>query len=174
MTESPAAAGSIPGYAPEDILTSEPTRSARLKWVVVVDESLPAGPMVNAVACISATTGSLVEGLIARGGPDASGFEHPGLPWAGCAVLAAPANVIGELQARAASSAGILAVDMPAAAQTHRVYDDYLAELAHTEPQNVGPSAVSIVGPKNRVDKMIKKLKLLMANESGVQGDRTE
>ena len=35
------------GFSAEEILTSEPTRSARLKWVVVVDETLSPGLMVK-------------------------------------------------------------------------------------------------------------------------------
>jgi Protein of unknown function (DUF2000) len=77
------------GYAPEEIITSEPTRAAKYKWVIVADTGIPAGRMVNAVACVAAATGALVEGLIADGGPDASGHDHHGLPWAGARSSAA-------------------------------------------------------------------------------------
>jgi hypothetical protein len=150
-----------PGYAPGEIVTNVPTRSAKLKWVVVVDESLPAGRMVNAVACICASTGQAVEGLIARGGPDASGHDHPGLPWAGCTVLAATPQALAETHAKATAAQEVLVVDMPAAAQAHRVYDDYLAELAETAPKDLRNCAISIIGPRNRVDKMVKNLALL-------------
>jgi hypothetical protein len=149
------------GFAPEEIVTSEPTRSARLKWVVVVDEAVPAGRMVNAVACIAATTGSLVEGLVAAGGADQAGAHHPGLPWAGCAVLTATAAELATVREKAVASDGVLVVDMPAVAQVHRVYDDYLDELAETKPEDLAVSAVSIVGPRNRVDKLVKRLALL-------------
>ncbi|WP_433298691.1 DUF2000 domain-containing protein [Pseudonocardia sp. CA-142604] len=149
------------GYAPHEVVTSEPTRSTRLKWVVVVDESLSAGRAANAVACVAATTGFAVEGLIAHGGPDASGDEHPGLPWAGCTILAATAEALAATRTAAAAADGVLVVDMPEAAQSHRVYDDYLAELADTEPEKLACSAVSIIGPRNRVSKLVKKLALL-------------
>ena len=68
------------GFAPDEVVTSEPTRSARLKWVVVVNAGLAAGHLVNAVACICATTGSLVDGLVGPGGPDGSGEHHLGIP----------------------------------------------------------------------------------------------
>jgi hypothetical protein len=149
------------GFAPEEIITSEPTRSAKYKWAIVVDTALPAGLMVNAVACVAASTGALVDGLIAAGGPDASGHPHPGLPWSGCTVLGGPAGLVAEVRARAAASDGVLVVDMPAAAQSHRVYDDYLAELARTEPADLALCAFSVIGPRNRVDKMVRKLTLL-------------
>lgn len=72
--------GFRPGYSPDEIITSETTRTARLKWVIVVNDTLPAGLMVNAVACVAASTGALVEGLVAGGGPDASGATTPGFP----------------------------------------------------------------------------------------------
>ena len=55
----------------------------------------------------------------------------------------------------------MLIVDMPAAAQAHRVYDDYLAELAGTSPDDLGVTAFSLVGPRNRVDKIVKRLDLM-------------
>jgi hypothetical protein len=149
------------GYLPEEIVTSEPTRSAKYKWAVVVDASLPAGRMVNAVACVAAATGACVDGLLARGGPDASGRAHPGLPWAGCTIFGGTPGEVAAARARAASSEDVLLVDMPAAAQVHRVYDDYLAELASTDPADLGIGAFSVIGPRNRVDKIIRKLVLL-------------
>lgn len=149
------------GYAPEEIVTSEPTRSAKYKWVVVVDTSVPAGRMVNAVACIAATTGALVDGLIAHGGPDASGHVHPGLPWAGCMIFGGTSEEVAAARARAAASDDVLLVDMPAAAQAHRVYDHYLAELARTDAGELTICAFSLIGPRNRVDKITRKLALL-------------
>jgi hypothetical protein len=149
------------GFAPEEIITSEPTRSARYKWVIVVDTALPAGRMANAVACVAASTGALVGGLIAPGGPDASGYQHPGLPWAGCSVLGGSAEEIAMVRGRAAAADGMLVVDMPAAAQAHRVYDDYLAELARTAPGDLAAGVFAVVGRRNQVDKIVRKLDLL-------------
>src|ERR1700761_3489681 len=149
------------GYQPEEVVTSEPTRAARYKWAIVVDSTIPVGLMANAVACVAATTGAVVQGLIARGGPDASGYEHPGLPWAGCTLLGGTPEEIAAVRAAATASDGVLVADMPASAQTNRVYDDYLAELADTKPDDLNVTAFSVIGPRNRVDKMVKKLALL-------------
>jgi hypothetical protein len=148
-------------YAPDEVVTSEPTRSAKYKWVIVVERGIPAGRMANAIACVAATTGALVEGLIAHGGPDASGQAHPGLPWAGCTIVGGTSEQLAAARARAGASEDMLVIDMPAAAQEHRVYDDYLAELAGTSPDELRASAFSLVGPRNRVDKVTRKLDLL-------------
>ena len=150
-----------PSFENHEITTSESTRSARLKWVIVVDKTTAPGRMVNAVACISATTGALVHGLVAHGGADASGSVHPGLPWAGCTVLAAGAEQLFNVRAKAVAVEGMLVVDMPLAAQSNRVYDDYVAELATTDPADLALSALSIVGPRAEVDAIVKRLSLL-------------
>ena len=159
MTDAPG----LPqlGYQPDEIVTSEPTRAAKYKWVIVVDTTIPAGLMANAVACVAASAGALVGGLVAHGGPDASGQVHPGLPWAGCTILGGSPEEIAAVRARATASEGVLVADMPTSAQTNRVYDDYLAELAGTKPEDLAITAFSVVGPRNRVDKMVKKLALL-------------
>jgi Protein of unknown function (DUF2000) len=160
MPETPGVAPQL-SYQPDEIITSEPTRAARYKWAIVVDSTAPAGPMANAVACVAATTGALVSGLIADGGPDASGHFHPGLPWAGCTILGGSPEEVAAVRARATAADGVLVADMPASAQTNRVYDDYLTELAGTKPDDLNVTAFSVIGPRNRVDKMVKRLALL-------------
>jgi hypothetical protein len=50
---------------------------------------------------------------------------------------------------------------MPAAAQQTRVYTEYLAAVRGTATDGLDYYAVSIVGPRNPVDKIIGKLPLL-------------
>ncbi len=149
------------GFAPEEIVTSEPTRAARLKWVVVVDATIPAGQIVNAVACIAAGTGASVTGLIGPSGTDAARHTHPGLPWAGCTILTATAAELAEVREKAVASEGVHVVDMPSIAQTTRVYDEFLAQLAETKPADLATRAVSIIGPRNKISKLVKRLELM-------------
>jgi hypothetical protein len=150
-----------PGYSPDEIVTGESTRAARLKWAIVVDTSLPPGRMVNAVACVASATGVAITGLEGPGGPDASGHEHPGLPWAGCTVLGASAERLANVRAKAIAAEGVWLADMPLSAQTTRVYDEYLSELSSTAPAELEVLALSIVGPRATVDAIVKKLRLL-------------
>jgi hypothetical protein len=148
------------GYRPDEIKTREPTRSAKLKWVVIVDAALSPGQAVNAAVRVSAATARAVPGLLGPDGFDASGERHLGLPWAGCSVLAADGC---ELQAtrRQALTAGLSVVDMPAAAQTTRVYDECLEELTRGAADDLTLLAISLIGPRNRVAKVVRKLPLL-------------
>src|SRR5438552_10620594 len=77
------------GYAPDEMSTGERTGAAKLKWVVIVDQSLSPGQDVNAAVCVSAATAPAVPGQLGSGGPDAGDVWHPGLPWAGCSILTA-------------------------------------------------------------------------------------
>jgi hypothetical protein len=149
------------GFSAEEIVTSESTRSARLKWVVVVLDSAPVGLQANAAVCVTAATASAVDGLLGSGGTDADGRTHAGLPWAGCTVLSASENQLAGLVEKARGHDEILLVDMPTSAQTNRVYDDYLAELARTAAAEIHPLAVSLVGPRNAIDRLVKRLPLL-------------
>ncbi|GAA1436651.1 hypothetical protein GCM10009616_37030 [Microlunatus lacustris] len=149
------------GFAPDEVDTASPTRSARLKWVVVVDDSLPPGRAVNAAVCAAAATGVGVEGLLGPDAVDADGSRHRGLPWAGCTVLAASAERLSVLRERADAAAGLFVADMPHAAQSTRVYDEYREAVAAVPGSELGLAAVSLVGPRNRVDRLVKGLVLL-------------
>lgn len=149
------------GFAPDEIDPSVPTRAARLKWVVLVDGALPAGRAANAAICTAAATSQAVNGLLGDDAVDADGNAHPGLPWAGCTVLAADAATLRAVRAKAASRPEFFVADMPAAAQHTRVYSEYLKAVGDTGTEGLDYYAVSIVGPRNPVDKLVSKLPLL-------------
>ena len=149
------------GFELDEIRTGEPTRSARLKWVVVVDEALPPGRAANAAICVSAATAAGVTGLLGPDAKDAAGGVHPGLPWAGCTVLGGSAAQLSAIRAKAAGSLGVFLADMPAAAQHTRVYDEYLEQVSAADPAELGYYAISLVGPRNRIDKLVHRLSLL-------------
>jgi hypothetical protein len=136
---------------------SAPSAEIRLKWVIVVDDRLPKGLAANAAVCVAAATAVGNPGVLGADGKDASGGVHPGLPWAGCSILGAPREQLAVIREQA--GADIFVADMPVAAQATRVYDEYLAALgADDAPAYL---AVSLIGPRNRVDKLVKRLPLL-------------
>src|SRR5579871_1514479 len=100
------------GYSPDEMSTGERTGAAKLKWVVIVDEALSPGQAVNAAVCVAAATAPGVPGLLGSGGPDASGHWHPGLPWAGCSILAAGPAQLTAIREQAIERR-LLAADMP-------------------------------------------------------------
>lgn len=149
------------GFTPDEIRTDEPTRSARLKWVVVVDASLPPGRAANAAICVAAATVAGVDGLLGPDAVDADGWSHPGLPWAGCSILAATTEQLAAVRARAVDKPDVYVADMAVHAQATRVYDGYLEQVAEHRSDELDLLAVSLVGPRNRVDKVVGRLPLL-------------
>jgi len=149
------------GFATEEIDPGTPTRAARLKWVMVVDATLPPGRAANAAVCTAAATSQAVSGLLGADAVDADGNAHPGLPWAGCTVLAADPATLRAIRAKAAARPDFFVADMPAAAQQTRVYAEYLSTVGGTPAATLDYYAVSIVGPRNPVDKLVGKLPLL-------------
>lgn len=149
------------GFAPDEIDFSIPTRSARLKWVIAVDAELAAGRATNAAVCVAAATADAVDGLLGPGARDADGRVHPGLPWAGCTVLAATREQLATIARKASAAADMFVADMPALGQAIRVYDEYLTEMTRTDTETLDLLAVSVVGPRNRVDRLVGSLALL-------------
>jgi hypothetical protein len=149
------------GFTTEEIDQSAPTRAARLKWVVVVDAALPPGRAVNAAICAAAATATGVEGLLGDPATDADGMYHPGLPWAGCTVMTADTATIRTIRTKAAARPDFFVADMPAAAQHTRVYAEYLSTVGETKADDLDYYAVSFVGPRNPVDKIVGKLALM-------------
>jgi Protein of unknown function (DUF2000) len=92
---------------------------------------------------------------------DGGGSRDPGLPGAWCTILGGTSEQLAAARARAAASEDMLVIDMPTAAQEHRVGDDYLAELAETSPDELRDSAFSLMSPRNRVDKITQEADLL-------------
>ena len=150
----------VHGYTPDEMRTGERTGAAKLKWVVIVDQALSPGQAANAAVCVAAATAPAVPGLLGPGGPDASEHWHPGLPWAGCSVLSASSAQVAGIRQQALERQW-LAADMPAAAQATRIYDDYLRELAKTHADDLAVLAVSLIGPRNQVAKLVRHLELL-------------
>lgn len=150
----------VVGFAPDEIAIDAPTREARLRWVIVVDGTLDRGRAANAIACLAAAAGAGVRGLLGPDGSDADGGAHPGLPWAGCSILAAEQHELGTVRGKAAARGDIHVIDMPGSAQTNRVYRAYLDELETTPAVDLGLLAVSFFGPRNPVDRLVGKLPL--------------
>lgn len=158
MNETPA--GAV-GFDQREIDPGAPTRSARLKWVIVVNDSIPAGRAVNAAICAAGATVAGVNGLLGPDAEDAAGLRHPGLPWAGCSILTADATTLRTIRAKGAAHDGTFVADMPVAAQRTRVYDEYLGAMSTADPDDIEYLAVSLVGPRNRIDKIVGRLPLM-------------
>ena len=76
-------------------------------------------------------------------------------------MLGAPVARLTEIRTRAADSLGVFVADMPVQGQATRVYDEYLRQVGETVGTELAYHAVSLVGPRNRIDKLVHRLGLL-------------
>ncbi|MFC7330650.1 DUF2000 domain-containing protein [Marinactinospora rubrisoli] len=152
---------------PADITLDVSTRGARVKWVMVIDDALAPGIAANAAGCLAAAVGGRVPGILGPDGTDAAGGDHPGLPWTGCSILGADGATLRRIREKALGKDGILLVDMPRAAQVSRVYQGYLETLAATDPADMEYNGISLLGPRNKIDKIVGRLPLLGAAPAG-------
>ncbi len=131
------------------------------KCVVVVDEDLPAGLMLNATACLAVTLGARVEGINGEDAIDGSGMVHPGLIPTGIAILQADADTIQEIRMRADAVEGIFVADFTDAAQTPRNYGEYLENIARIASVDLKYLGVVLYGEKKPIRKLTRNLALL-------------
>lgn len=149
------------GFRADEIHPGEPTRQARLKWVIVVNAELAPGRAANAAACVAAVTGSVVSGMLGDAVFDADGSEHAGLPWAGCSVLVASGEKLAAIRAKAETREDMHVADMPVLAQETRVYAEYLERMTERVSSEIAYAAVGLVGERKRVDRLVGGLSLL-------------
>lgn len=147
--------------SPEDVRPDLSTREARIKWVMVIAGDLGPGLVANTASCLAAAVGKEIPGIIGAAAVDASGSGHPGLPWTGCTILTGDTATIRRIRDRSLTKSGLLVVDMPELAQVCRVYAGYLDSLAARDSEDIKYHGVSLVGPRNKVDKIVGRLPLL-------------
>lgn len=75
-------------------------------------------------------------------------------------MLTATSAALADIRGKATAD-GMVVVDMPRSAQTSRIYDVYLAELAETKPADLAVSAVSIIGPRDELSRLVRNLSVL-------------
>ncbi|WP_017592434.1 DUF2000 domain-containing protein [Nocardiopsis potens] len=147
--------------APEDIRPDLSTREARVKWVMVIDPALGPGLIANTAGCLAAAVGKELPGIIGPGAEDASGADHPGLPWTGCSVLGADPATLRAVRDKARAKSGVHVVDMPRSAQAANVYTRYVEALAEIGTEEIEYQGISLLGPRNKVAKLTGRLPLL-------------
>ncbi|TVT62282.1 DUF2000 domain-containing protein [Amycolatopsis rhizosphaerae] len=145
----------------EDVQGGVTTRSARVKWVIVADQSLGPGLVANATACLGAAVGAALPGLLGGEVVDGSGQSHAGLPWCGCPILGADAEKVRALHDKAVTREGIFVAGMSKHAQASRSYEEYAETLGSTPAEELSYYAISLVGPRNKIDKLVGGLPLL-------------
>jgi len=128
------------------------------KMVIVLSEGLALVEAVNAAAVLGLSANADKTELGAEG-VDAAELRYGCLDRHPVPVLVADQ----DLHQRVAAADGVHVVAFTGVARRSRDYDSYLADLAHTAPEDNSYVGVLIRGPRNRVTAATKRLRLFGA-----------
>jgi hypothetical protein len=128
------------------------------RFVIVVDESLPPGKASNAAAVVAFTFGQRHGRLVGAPLRERDGTTHPGLIPIGITVLKATSEQLSELRAKALPHCDV--VDFPVQGQSTTDYAAFLSSVLTHSGESLRYVAVGLLGPKNRVGKLVGGLSL--------------
>ncbi|BAN27625.1 putative uncharacterized protein (plasmid) [Caballeronia insecticola] len=128
------------------------------RCVIVVDEALPAGRASNAAAVVAFTLGQRHSHLVGAPLLERDGTAHPGLIPIGIPVLKASALQLSELRQKSLAHCDV--VDFPVQGQATTDYAMFLDAIQTHADDALQYLAVGLIGPKNRVSKLVGGLSL--------------
>ncbi len=131
------------------------------KLVIVVRDDLPAAQAANAAAVLGLALGGRLTGSVAPDSPDASGALHAGLNPHPVPTLVATSEELQDLHDRALLLEDAVVVGFNEVARRSRTYAEYVEALAAAHPDDIDFVGLAILGPRNQVTKLTKRLSLL-------------
>lgn len=132
--------------------------------VLVVRDGLPAALAVNAAAVLGASAGCRLGLPLGPPGTDASGTTYAGTVTTPVPVLVAAPDTLTDVFRAASNDDRVEVVALTGTAQRARTYEAYLEDLAATDAADADLLAVLVAGPRGRVTKHTKRLRLLGAD----------
>lgn len=141
------------------------------KLAIVVDDSLPAGLLANAIAVVAFSMGARRPELCGRDLLSADGMEVPGIVSIAMPVLTAPAVRLHAIHAQALAlpaDDGVAVVGFTEQAQRPQTYDTYAATIAQTPAGLLCYRSIALYGPRKKVDRLVGNLPLLKRMASAI------
>lgn len=140
-------------------MTSGSTGST--KCVMVINENLPLGLMVNTAGILLLTLGSKVPELVGPDVTDGSNTVHTGITTVPVPILKASEEVVRTIRTQAGAIEGLLVVDFTDAAQTTTTYADYIQKIGATPAEELKYLGILLYGEKKPINKLTGSLPLL-------------
>lgn len=134
------------------------TRSTKL--VVILREDLSPALAANAGVVLGLALGGRWENSVAADGKDAGGNVHAGLNPHPVPTLVASGERLREIRA-GAEETDLTVVGFNEVARRSRDYVAYLDALAATEPEDVEYVGLALLGSRNTVNRLTKRLELM-------------
>ena len=131
------------------------------KCVMVLDEKLPVGLMVNTAGVLAITLGRNAEDMVGPEVADGSGLRHAGITKVPVPILKADKQTVRDIRLRAEDAEGLLAVDFTDAAQAAKTYDEYENKVNIVSSGRLEYLGVALYGDKKEINKLTGSLPLL-------------
>ena len=131
------------------------------KSVLVLDEALPLGLMLNTAAVLGITLGRKVEDILGPDAVDGSGQVHTALTRVTVPILKGSAAILAAIRERAATATGLIVADVSAPAQQSRSAEEYLEKVARVPAHELTYLGVALYGEARQVARLTGSLPLL-------------
>jgi hypothetical protein len=130
------------------------------KIVVVIDADAPIGVALNAAALAGVAVGSKLPDMVGEDAQDAAGAAHLGICVHPIPVLKADTARLSQLREAAAAHSEIVVHEVNQVARMSRTYEQYLATMSGTKPEDLEYTGLAIHGPRRVVDSLTGALAL--------------
>lgn len=131
------------------------------KCVIVLNETLPLGQLVNSAAVLMMSIGKLHPDLVGRNLEDGSGESHHGITTVPLPVLKG-AGKLQEIREGLKTHEGELTVvDLIDATSTTASYEEYATQLKKSAKEHLNFHGIAVYGSKKLVNKYTGSLGLL-------------
>lgn len=133
------------------------------KCVIVADEQLPLGILVNTAAILGISLGRKQPEVVGCDVVDRSGLTHPGVITFPVPILKADKDHIKQLRQRLYEPefAEVDTIDFSDLAQGCKNYEEYIEKMKLVEEQELSYYAILLCGPKKKINQLTGSMPLL-------------
>ena len=134
---------------------------SEIKCVIVLNENLPLGQLVNSAAVLMMSIGKLHPDLVGRNLEDGSGHAHHGITTVPLPVLKGAGKLKEIREGLKPHEGELTVVDLIDATSTTASYEEYAAQLKMSAKEVLNYHGIAIYGNRKLVNKYTGSLGLL-------------
>ncbi|WP_462335456.1 DUF2000 domain-containing protein [Fusobacterium varium] len=133
------------------------------KCVIIVDEKLPLGIIVNTSSILGITLGKHIPELVGKDVQDDNNKNHLGIIKIPVPILRGNKNMIRELREKLYTSdfEDIITVDFSDVAQSCKTYDEFEEKFSKIPEKNMKYFGIALCGNKKKINKLTGNIPLL-------------
>jgi len=131
-----------------------------MKAVIILDNSLPKGLLINTASILSIILGTKIENIIGPNTLDKSKILHHGVIKFPLPILETDKSELKKIY-NIALQKKIFIADFTTLAQKCKTYDEYIKKISNTKNEELDFIGLALVGDKNIINKITGNLKSL-------------